>query len=115
MRIEVDPSPLVAAPNSSNQDHHEDFPATEGDTLQDYYQQAILSDGLQRIDERTYVVQDWDECFGILEVSQLVPHPMNLKSNHSSLPGSTTDGRYWTIKSREILFHKGSKIEIPER
>jgi hypothetical protein len=27
-----------------------------------------LSDGLQHIDERTYVVQDWNGWFGVLEV-----------------------------------------------
>ena len=36
--------------------------------LQDYYQQALLSDGLQRIDEWTFIIQDWDETLGILEV-----------------------------------------------
>ena len=54
---------------SEDQDRCDESLRTEEDVLQDYYQQAILSDGLQRIDDHTYVVQDWSEHFGILEVS----------------------------------------------
>ena len=66
-------SPLpFAVPDSGDQEHYEESLRTEEDTLQDYYQQAILSDGLQRIDEYTYIVQDWNEHLGILEVSLAV-------------------------------------------
>jgi len=34
---------------------------------------ALLADGLQRIDRWTYVIQDWNEALGILEVSLFAP------------------------------------------
>jgi hypothetical protein len=59
--------PLVNL-SHENSAHYKEPPRAEADMLQDYYQQAVLSDGLQRIDERTYVVQDWNGRFGVLEV-----------------------------------------------
>lgn len=70
-QTEFNPPPPPAALDTGNQGY-EESPAAEEDLLQDYCQQAILSDGLQRIDEWTYVVQDWDKCLAILEVSLLV-------------------------------------------
>lgn len=72
MQTVVYPPLLLAAPGSGNHDQLEESPATEEDVLQDYYQQALLSDGLQRIDCWTYILQDWDERLGILKVSLLV-------------------------------------------
>jgi len=51
------------------QEDYEGSLRIEEDILQDYCQQALLSDGLQRIDKWTYVVQGWNEALGILEVS----------------------------------------------
>lgn len=65
----IDPPFPPVASGSGDQDYYEESPGAEEDALQDYYQQALLSDGLQRIDKWTYIVQDWDERLGILEVS----------------------------------------------
>ena len=65
----VRPSSLSAAPVAGDWDDCVGSPRAEEDMLQDYYQQALLSDGLQRIDEWTFIIQDWDETLGILEVS----------------------------------------------
>ena len=65
--------PLVI-PSCEDPSHSEEVSRPEEDTLQDYCQQALLSDGLQRIDEWTYVVQDWKEPLGVLDVS-LSPCP----------------------------------------
>jgi len=59
-------------PSSGDQGHCEESPGEDADALQDYCQQALLSDGLQRIDRWTYIVQDWNELLGILEVSLFV-------------------------------------------
>lgn len=74
MQTVPDPPPPLAAPGSGDYDQCEESPVAEEDVLQDYCQQALLSDGLQRIDGWTYVVQDWDERLGILEVSLRVLH-----------------------------------------
>lgn len=62
-------SGMLPAPGIWDQDADEGSPRAEEEVLQDYYQQAVLSDGLQRIDAWTYVVQDWNGTLGILEVS----------------------------------------------
>ena len=67
----IHPSLPLVAPGSEDPGHCEELPGLEEDTLHEYFQQALLSDGLQRIDKWTYVVQDWDELFGVLEVSLL--------------------------------------------
>ena len=72
---EIHPSLPLNEPSCENSGDREEFPRIEDtlqDTLQDYCQQALLSDGLQRIGEWTYVVQDWNERLGILEVSPFV-------------------------------------------
>ena len=62
------PFPLVTS-GSGDQDYYGESPGAEEDVLQDYYQQALLLDGLQCIDRWTYIIQDWDERLGILGVS----------------------------------------------
>ena len=69
LQMGMHPSLLSDAPIAGDQEDHVGSPRTEEDMLQDYYQQALLSDGLQRIDEQTFIIQDWDETLGILEVS----------------------------------------------
>lgn len=68
-KMRIYPSLHLAEPSREDPGHPEGVLIVEGDVLQDYYQQAIMSDGLQRIDEWTYVIQDWNEQFGVLEVS----------------------------------------------
>ena len=72
---EIHPSLPLNEPSHGGLGDSEEFPRIEDtlqDTLEEYCQQALLSDGLQRIDEWTYVVQDWNEPLGILEVSLFV-------------------------------------------
>jgi len=68
-------SSLLVVPSCEDPGPREEFPRPGEDTLQDYCQQALLSDGLQRIDKWTYVVQDWNGPLGVLEVSSLTPPP----------------------------------------
>lgn len=63
------PRPHQAVPEIWNREDNEQYSRVGEEALQDYCQQALLSDGLQRIDEWTYVVQDWNEGLGFLEVS----------------------------------------------
>lgn len=67
----IHPSLPLVTPGCEDPGHGEELPRLEEDALQEYCQQALLSDGLQRIDKWTYVIQDWNEPFGVLEVSLL--------------------------------------------
>lgn len=64
--------PLVAPDCEGLTCYHEEPLELEDDILQEYYQQAFLSDGLQWIDEWTCIAQDWDESFGVLKVSPCI-------------------------------------------
>lgn len=69
IQMGIHPSLPLVAPGCEDPSRREEPPRLEEDTLQEYCQQALLSDGLQRIDKWTYVVQDWNEPFSVLEVS----------------------------------------------
>lgn len=67
----IDLTPLVVH-SSGDLSHYEESPVDEKEMLQDYYQQAVFSDGLQQIDQWTFILQDWVEQLGILEVHWFV-------------------------------------------
>ncbi|KAF9642207.1 hypothetical protein BDM02DRAFT_3152448 [Thelephora ganbajun] len=73
-----------AVPDVGDQEDNEGSPRAEEDVLQDYCQQALLLDGLQRIDAWTYVVQDWDETLGILEPARFY-HVRSLPTSETSV------------------------------
>lgn len=47
IQIEIHSSLPVVTPNSEDLGHCKELPQLEEDTLQEYFQQALLSDGLQ--------------------------------------------------------------------
>ena len=72
METGIDLTPPLVAHSSGDLSHYEESPVDEKEMLQDYYQQAVFSDGLQRIDRWTFILQDWVEQLGILEVCWFV-------------------------------------------
>lgn len=79
------PSLPSATPHISDQEDRESSTRGGEEVLQDYCQQVLLSDGLQRINKWMYVVLDWNEVLGVLEVSPFIP-PLPIQANYDVQP-----------------------------
>ena len=96
--------PHQAVCDVGDHEDNEPSPSIGTDDLQDYYQQALLSDGLQRIDRWSYVVQDWNERESVLEVRLFFLLERRLVLTMLSQPGFTTYGLCQQQRQTSRLF-----------